>query len=66
MIRLGALGVLPDAGGSTVNVTSVPSPSSPNLGLSISDQGVPELDISYFTSSSPAEVSEDRISALQR
>ena len=35
-------------GGSTVNVAGVPSLSSPNSGLSISDQVVPELDISYF------------------
>ncbi|WP_186294510.1 OmpW family outer membrane protein [Bradyrhizobium guangdongense] len=48
MIRLRALGVLPDAGGSTVNVAGVPSLSSPNSGLSISNQVVPELDISYF------------------
>ncbi|WP_027552296.1 OmpW family protein [Bradyrhizobium sp. Cp5.3] len=48
MIRLRALGVLPDAGGSSVNVAGVPSLSSPNSGLSISDQVVPELDISYF------------------
>ncbi|MGC0391838.1 outer membrane protein [Bradyrhizobium liaoningense] len=48
MIRLRALGVLPDGGGSSVNVAGVPSLSSPNSGLSISDQVVPELDISYF------------------
>jgi outer membrane protein len=48
MIRLRALGVLPDAGGSSVTVAGVPSLSSPNSGLSISDQVVPELDISYF------------------
>jgi outer membrane protein len=48
MVRLRVLGVLPDAGGSTVNVAGVPSLSSPNSGLSISDQVVPELDISYF------------------
>lgn len=48
MIRLRALGVLPDSGGSTVNVAGVPSLSSPNSGLKISDQVVPELDISYF------------------
>ena len=48
MIRLRVLGVLPDAGGSTVNVAGVPALSSPNSGLSISDQAIPELDISYF------------------
>ena len=48
MVRLRVLGVLPDASGSTVNVAGVPSLSSPNSGLSISDQVVPELDISYF------------------
>ncbi len=48
MIRLRALGVLPDASGSTVNVLGVPTLSSPNSGLSISNQVVPELDISYF------------------
>ena len=48
MVRLRVLGVLPDAGGSTVNVAGVPSLSSPNSGLSISNQAVPELDISYF------------------
>ncbi|MES1147997.1 MAG: OmpW family protein, partial [Bradyrhizobium guangdongense] len=48
MIRLRVLGVLPDAGGSTVNVAGVPSLSSPNSGLKISDQAVPELYISYF------------------
>ena|SRR5690348_13824005 len=48
MIRVRALGVLPDAGGSTVNVLGVPALSSPNSGLKISDQVVPELDISYF------------------
>ncbi|RZI37866.1 OmpW family protein, partial [Herbaspirillum sp. HC18] len=42
------LGVLPDGGGSTVNVAGVPALSSPNSGLHISDQVVPELDISYF------------------
>lgn len=47
MIRLRALGVLPD-GNSSVTVTGVPSLSSPNSGLSISNQVVPELDISYF------------------
>lgn len=48
MIRLRALGVIPDAGGSTVTVAGFPALSSPNSGLSISDQVVPELDISYF------------------
>src|SRR5579883_2770095 len=48
MIRLRALGVLPDAGGSSVNVFGVPALSSPNSGLKISDSVVPELDISYF------------------
>src|SRR6266702_4239065 len=43
MVRLRVLGVLPDAGGSTVNVAGVPSLSSPNSGLSISDQAVAEL-----------------------
>ncbi len=42
MVRLRVLGVLPDAGGSTVNVAGVPTLSSPNSGLSISDQVVPE------------------------
>lgn len=50
MVRLRVLGVLPDTGGSTVNVGApvIPALSSPNSGLSISDQVVPELDISYF------------------
>ncbi|WP_407181614.1 OmpW/AlkL family protein [Bradyrhizobium sp. STM 3562] len=48
MIRLRVLGVLPDAGGSTVNVAGVPLLSSPNSGLSISNQVIPELDITYF------------------
>lgn len=48
MIRVRALGVLPDASGSSVNVTGVPALSSPNSGLSIGDSVVPELDISYF------------------
>jgi outer membrane protein len=48
MIRLRALGVLPDAGGSSVNVAGVPALSSPNSGLSIDDKVVPELDITYF------------------
>jgi len=41
MVRLRVLGVLPDGGGSTVNVAGVPSLSSPNSGLSISDHVVP-------------------------
>ncbi|WP_225707847.1 OmpW/AlkL family protein [Bradyrhizobium cenepequi] len=48
MIRLRVLGVLPDARGSSVNVAGVPLLSSSNSGLSISDQVIPELDISYF------------------
>jgi outer membrane protein len=48
MIRVRALGVLPDASGSTVNVFGVPALSSPNSGLSIGNSVVPELDISYF------------------
>ena len=48
MIRVRALGVLPDASGSTVSVLGVPALSSPNSGLSISNTVVPELDISYF------------------
>jgi outer membrane protein len=48
MLRVRALGVLPDASGSRVSVTGVPALSSPNSGLSISDSVVPELDISYF------------------
>jgi outer membrane protein len=48
MIRVRALGVLPDASGSTVNVLGVPALSSPNSGLSIDNFAVPELDISYF------------------
>ncbi|OCK53879.1 OmpW family outer membrane protein [Bradyrhizobium sp. LMTR 3] len=48
MVRLRVLGVLPDAGGSSVNVAGVPPLSSPNSGLSISDQAIPELDITYF------------------
>jgi outer membrane protein len=48
MVRLRVLGVIPDAGGSTVNVAGVPGLSSPNSGLSMSNQVVPELDISYF------------------
>jgi outer membrane protein len=48
MIRLRVLGVLPDGGDSSVNVVGVPALSSPNSGLHISKQVVPELDISYF------------------
>jgi outer membrane protein len=48
MLRVRALGVLPDAGGSSVHVTGVPALSSPNSGLTIGDSVVPELDISYF------------------
>jgi outer membrane protein len=47
-LRVRALAVLPDASGSTVNVTGVPALSSPNSGLAIGDSVVPELDISYF------------------
>ncbi|MHC2432924.1 OmpW/AlkL family protein [Bradyrhizobium sp. USDA 4451] len=48
MIRLRVLGVLPDTSGSSVHVGGVPSLSSANSGLSISDQAIPELDITYF------------------
>jgi outer membrane protein len=48
MIRVRALGVLPDGSGSTVNVSGAPALSSPNSGLSIGNSVVPELDISYF------------------
>ncbi|RXH36750.1 membrane protein [Bradyrhizobium nanningense] len=48
MIRLRVLGVLPDTAGSSVNVSGTPSLSSPSSGLSISDQVIPELDITYF------------------
>jgi outer membrane protein len=48
MLRVRALGVIPDASGSSVNVFGVPALSSPNSGLSISNQAIPELDISYF------------------
>nr|WP_229167782.1 MULTISPECIES: OmpW family protein [Bradyrhizobium] len=48
MIRLRVLGVLPDTAGSSVNVSGAPALSSPASGLSISDQVVPELDITYF------------------
>nr|WP_229157551.1 OmpW family outer membrane protein [Bradyrhizobium brasilense] len=57
MIRLRVLGVLPDTSGSSVHVGGVPSLSSPNSGLSISDQAIPELDITYFfTKNIAAEV----------
>lgn len=48
MIRVRALGVLPDGSGSSVRVSGVAALSSPNSGLSIGDAVVPELDISYF------------------
>ncbi|WGR72742.1 MULTISPECIES: OmpW family outer membrane protein [unclassified Bradyrhizobium] len=48
MIRLRVLGVLPDTAGSSVSVVGAPSLSSPSSGLSISDQAIPELDITYF------------------
>lgn len=48
MIRLRVLGVLPDTAGSSVNVAGAPPLSSPSSGLSISDQAIPELDITYF------------------
>ncbi|WP_259234865.1 OmpW/AlkL family protein [Bradyrhizobium elkanii] len=48
MIRLRVLGVLPDTAGSSVNVAGASPLSSPASGLSISDQAVPELDITYF------------------
>lgn len=48
MIRVRALGVVPDASGSSVNVAGQPGLSSPSSGLSIGDSVVPELDISYF------------------
>jgi len=60
MIRVRAVGVLPD-GRSSVHVldpsgTLVPA-SSPASGLHISDQAIPELDISYFfTQNLAAEV----------
>jgi outer membrane protein len=47
-LRVRALGVLPDASGSSVNVTGAAALSSPNSGLKIGDAVVPELDISYF------------------
>ncbi|WP_375778993.1 OmpW family protein [Bradyrhizobium sp. ma5] len=48
MIRLRVLGVLPDTAGSSVNVAGALPLSSPSSGLSISDQAIPELDITYF------------------
>ncbi|WP_271627754.1 OmpW/AlkL family protein [Bradyrhizobium sp. CCBAU 11445] len=48
MIRLRVLGVLPDTAGTSVSVAGAPSLSSPISGLSISDQAIPELDITYF------------------
>jgi len=48
MIRVRALGVLPEASGSSVNVANQPGLSSPSSGLSIGNSVVPELDISYF------------------
>ncbi len=48
MLRVRALGVVPDSSGSTVNVLGRPDLSSPNSGLSIGNSVVPELDISYF------------------
>ena len=47
-VRVRALGVLPDASGSSVNVAGSAALSSPNSGLSIGNAVVPELDISYF------------------
>jgi outer membrane protein len=47
-LRVRALGVLPDASGSSVNVAGSAALSSPNSGLSIGNAVVPELDISYF------------------
>lgn len=49
-LRVRALGVLPDASGSTVNVFGQGALSSPNSGLKIDNSVVPELDISYFFS----------------
>ncbi|MGY3473368.1 OmpW/AlkL family protein [Bradyrhizobium ottawaense] len=48
MVRLRVLGVLPDTAGSSVNVAGAPPLSSPSSGLSISNQAIPELDITYF------------------
>jgi len=47
MIRVRAVGVLPD-GNSKVYVQNTPELSSPFSSLHISDQAIPELDISYF------------------
>ena len=47
MIRVRAVGVLPD-GKSTVYVQGAPASSSPYSSLHISDQAIPELDITYF------------------
>lgn len=47
-LRVRALGVLPDASSSTVNVQGVPALSTPNSGLSIGNSIVPELDVSYY------------------
>ena len=47
-LRVRALGVLPSASGSTVNVQGVPALSTPNSGLSIGNSIVPELDVSYY------------------
>jgi outer membrane protein len=54
MIRVRALGVLPNTSGSTVNVSGVATLSTPYSGLSISNSTVPELDISYFFTRSVA------------
>jgi outer membrane protein len=48
LVRVRALGVLPNASGSSVYVSGASGLSSPNSGLSISNSVVPELDISYF------------------
>lgn len=47
-IRVRALAVIPQSGGSSVNVTGVPGLSSPQSGLGINNQAIPELDITYF------------------
>jgi outer membrane protein len=47
-VRLRALGVVTDTYATTTNVRGVPSLSSPNSGLSVSNVVVPELDISYY------------------
>ncbi len=46
--RARVLGVIPDSSGSTIDVKGVPSLSSPNSGLSISNSVVPEVDATYF------------------